>query len=137
MKLTRPAFSEDVIGYCVDENTWQLALTSDRADISNIGDSSVTGVIRWLLTCFLASLSAYIIALGSNLESVVPSALTCAEAWDAIRDVLLLTLTRHYMADDMALALVVSPTLCRALCQLLYNADDSGFRMWLSLDQLL
>ena len=37
MKFTRPASSEDVIKYC-DEDIWQLALSSDRLDISTIGD---------------------------------------------------------------------------------------------------
>ncbi|KAI0068407.1 hypothetical protein BV25DRAFT_1987190 [Artomyces pyxidatus] len=78
-------------------------------------------------TVLVAScLASYILAAK---EALTPSALACAEAWDYMRDVLLLTLSRHFLADDEPLALLAAPTLCRALVALL-RGSDGRFVPW-------
>jgi hypothetical protein len=45
-------------------------------------------------------------------------ALSCAEAWDYLRDVVLLTLSSRFLGDDEPLALIVCPLVCQALFRL-------------------
>ncbi|THH20831.1 hypothetical protein EW146_g599 [Bondarzewia mesenterica] len=92
-----------------NEAIWQLTMS--------YGSSNIVAA---------SNLSSYILATNS----LVPDALTCAEAWDFLRDALLLTLTSRFLADDTPLALIVSPTLCYALVRLLHGAN-LGLENWI------
>lgn len=73
--------------------------------------------MRDFLTCFLtAILSSYVIATAKQL---VGDPLTCAEVASKIISVLLLILTNRVLADELPLALLSSPSLCRALTTLI------------------
>jgi len=50
-------------------------------------------------------------------------ALSRAEAWDYLRDVMLLIISHHFLGDDEPLALIVSPVICGALLLLLQRVD--------------
>ncbi|KAK0208611.1 hypothetical protein DFS33DRAFT_461002 [Desarmillaria ectypa] len=49
----------------------------------------------------------------------LPDAMSCAEAWDYFRDVLLLIFRRHFCGEDEPLSLLLSPVLCMVLLQFL------------------
>jgi hypothetical protein len=63
-------------------------------------------------------------ALHIILSRRLPESLTRAEAWDYLRNVLLMIGSQDYFGDESSLALVVSPTICDALSQLLRHADE-------------
>ena len=50
-----------------------------------------------------------------SLTSQKRDALLESEAWDYLRDSLLLTLTRHYFCDEEPIALAVAPSVCFAM----------------------
>lgn len=70
----------------------------------------------------LALASAF--ALHIILSRRLPESLTQVEAWDYLRNVLLMIGSQDYLGDESPLALVVSPTICNALSQLLRHADE-------------
>ncbi|KAG1826091.1 uncharacterized protein BJ212DRAFT_1475431 [Suillus subaureus] len=70
----------------------------------------------------LALASAF--ALHIILSRRLPDSLTQAEAWDFLRNVLLMIGSQDYFGDESPLALVVNPTICDALSQLLRHADE-------------
>ncbi|KAG1757425.1 hypothetical protein EDB19DRAFT_1900951 [Suillus lakei] len=84
------------------ESIWQVALDSATPDLA------------------LASSFALHIILSRRL----PEPLTQVEAWDFLRNVLLMISSQDYLGDESPLALVVNPTICDALSQLLRNADE-------------
>lgn len=49
----------------------------------------------------------------------LPDAVSCAEAWDYFRDVLLLIFRRHFCGEEEPLSLLLSPILCMVLLQFL------------------
>ncbi|KAK0456202.1 hypothetical protein EV421DRAFT_1919738 [Armillaria borealis] len=49
----------------------------------------------------------------------LPDPVSCAEAWDYFRDVLLLIFRRHFCGEDGPLSLLLSPVLCMVLLQFL------------------
>lgn len=63
---------------------------------------------------YLAAFSRYVLAIDSLCDAV-----NCAEAWDYLRDVLLLTISGHFLGEDEPLALIVCPVICQALLRLL------------------
>lgn len=69
----------------------------------------------------LAMASAF--ALHIILSRRLPESLTQVEAWDYLRNVLLMVGSQDYLGDESPLALVVNPTICDALSQLLKHAD--------------
>lgn len=75
----------------------------------------------FLIPLFAAILSSYVIATHKQL---VEDPLTCAEVASAIISTLLLTLTNRILADELPLALLSSPSLCRALIVLIHVAGD-------------
>ncbi|EIM92652.1 uncharacterized protein STEHIDRAFT_164895 [Stereum hirsutum FP-91666 SS1] len=77
---------------------YQLALSSRSTKILSTGKRPI--------------LSSYIIATAKQL---VEDPLTCAEVASEIISVLLLILTNRILADELPLALLSSPSLCRAL----------------------
>ncbi|KAG2121069.1 uncharacterized protein F5147DRAFT_664191 [Suillus discolor] len=70
----------------------------------------------------LALASAF--ALHIILSRRLPDSLTQVEAWDYLRNVLLMIGSQDYLGDESPLALVVNPTICDALSQLLKHADE-------------
>ncbi|KAG2159577.1 uncharacterized protein EDB93DRAFT_1073996 [Suillus bovinus] len=70
----------------------------------------------------LAIASAF--ALHIILSRRLPDSLTQVEAWDYLRNVLLMIASQDYLGDESPLALVVNPTICNALSQLLRHADE-------------
>jgi hypothetical protein len=52
--------------------------------------------------------------------------LHCAEVWDYLRDTLLLVQSRHFLGDHEPLALLVCPTICRALSYLAAHMDQAA-----------
>ncbi|KAG1833955.1 hypothetical protein EV424DRAFT_858051 [Suillus variegatus] len=70
----------------------------------------------------LAMASAF--ALHIILSRRLPESLTQVEAWDYLRNVLLMVGSQDYLGDESPLALVVNPTICDALSQLLKHADE-------------
>lgn len=70
----------------------------------------------------LALASAF--ALHIILSPRLPEPLTQVEAWDYLRNVLLMIGSQDYLGDESPLALVVNPTICNALSQLLRHADE-------------
>ncbi|EGO00871.1 hypothetical protein SERLA73DRAFT_71840 [Serpula lacrymans var. lacrymans S7.3] len=52
----------------------------------------------------------------------------CAEAWSYMQDVLLLTISHHFLGDDEPLALVVCPSICQAMSYLLTRVDRKTAR---------
>lgn len=70
----------------------------------------------------LALASAF--ALHIILSRRLPESLTQVEAWDYLRNVLLMIGSQDYLGDESPFALVVSPTICNALLQLLRHADE-------------
>lgn len=94
---------------------YQLALSSRSTKILSTGKRRAheRRFMRVFLTCFLtAILSSYIIATAKQL---VEDPLICAEVASEIISVLLLILTNRILADELPLALLSSPSLCRAL----------------------
>ncbi|EIN13484.1 hypothetical protein PUNSTDRAFT_48443 [Punctularia strigosozonata HHB-11173 SS5] len=79
-----------------------------------------------MLACGLAN---YVIATA-RLKTC--TALTAIEAWDYLRDILLLVLTQHFFCEDMALALLICPSVCIALSELLRWTAPSAVRYLLS-----
>nr|GAT47867.1 predicted protein [Mycena chlorophos] len=61
----------------------------------------------------------------------LPSSLYCAEAWRHLGETLLLILKHHYIDEQEPLALLVSPTICRALVRLL-QTEPAGRQYMLS-----
>jgi hypothetical protein len=68
-----------------------------------------------------AGFAHYILAADRVCDSLL-----CAEAWDFLRDVLLLVFARHFVEDDEPLALVICPIICRALIQLIQMDTQAG-----------
>lgn len=52
--------------------------------------------------------------------------LACAEAWNYLRDVILLILSHHFLGDDEPLALMISPVICNTLLLLLQEGQAAG-----------
>ncbi|KAG1755140.1 uncharacterized protein EDB91DRAFT_275391 [Suillus paluster] len=84
------------------ESIWQIAMDNATPDLA------------------LASSFALHIISSRRL----PEPLTQVEAWDFLRDVLLLIGSNDYLGDESPLALVVNPTICDALSHLLRYADE-------------
>ncbi|KAG2077160.1 hypothetical protein BDR04DRAFT_650550 [Suillus decipiens] len=84
------------------ESIWQAAMNNAIPEIA------------------LASAFALHIILCRRL----PGSLTQVEAWDYLRNVLLMIGSQDYLGDESPLALVVSPTICNALSLLLRHADE-------------
>ncbi|KAG1867910.1 hypothetical protein DFJ58DRAFT_742852 [Suillus subalutaceus] len=63
-------------------------------------------------------------ALHIILSRRLPDSLTQSEAWDYLRNVLLMIGSQDYFGDESPLALIVNPTICDALSQLLRHADE-------------
>ncbi|KAJ4494389.1 hypothetical protein C8R41DRAFT_316612 [Lentinula lateritia] len=61
----------------------------------------------------------------------LPDPLTCAEAWNHLRDTMTLIFRRQFLEDEQAVALIVSLGVCGALLRLLYS-DVSTERFVLS-----
>ncbi|KAG2129907.1 hypothetical protein DEU56DRAFT_757968 [Suillus clintonianus] len=64
------------------------------------------------------------LACKRRIEIDSQKPLTQVEAWDFLRNVLLMIGSQDYLGDESPLALVVNPTICDALSQLLRNADE-------------
>ncbi|KAG2350516.1 hypothetical protein BDR05DRAFT_27310 [Suillus weaverae] len=84
------------------ESIWQIAMDNTTPELA------------------LASAFALHIILSRRL----PESLTQVEAWDYLRNVLLMIGSQDYLGDESPLALVVNPTICDALSQLLRHADE-------------
>jgi len=78
-----------------DAAIWEIAMDGGSAD---------------LLTA--AAFAAYV---STTAKSRRCSVLLQAEAFDYLRDVLLLVLTHHYLGTEEALAVLVCPSICQAL----------------------
>ncbi|KAI0936199.1 hypothetical protein AcV5_004396 [Taiwanofungus camphoratus] len=70
-----------------------------------------------------SAFAAYVSAVAHH-RSYEP--LLYAEAWNYLRDVLLLILTRHFLGEEEPLALLVSSTVCQALCSMWKYADKDA-----------
>ncbi|OAX44755.1 hypothetical protein K503DRAFT_3167 [Rhizopogon vinicolor AM-OR11-026] len=68
----------------------------------------------------LASSFAFHIVSSRRL----PEPLTQLEAWDFLREALLLIASYDYLGDESPLALVVNPSICNALSHLVRHADE-------------
>ncbi|KAJ7169676.1 hypothetical protein C8R46DRAFT_1089624 [Mycena filopes] len=91
------------------ESIWQFAITSIRSELD------------------IASAFAHYITTSKSLCNP----LCCAEAWRCLGEVFLLILKHHYIEEQEPLALLVCPTLCRALMRLL-QADSASTQFMLS-----
>ncbi|KAI0724422.1 hypothetical protein C8T65DRAFT_563205 [Cerioporus squamosus] len=101
------------IDRCWDELlVWRLAREADPSELP------------------LASSFALYIATTAHLRH--SDYLLWAEAWDYLRDVLLLILTSDHEGPDEPLALLIAPSVCTALIALLVNASGTGFHYSLS-----
>ncbi|KAI0662697.1 hypothetical protein C8Q70DRAFT_960558 [Cubamyces menziesii] len=76
-----------------------------------------------------ASLAAYI---SATAEAYAFDTLTYGEAWNFIRDVLLLILDRDFGGQEEPLALLVAPAICRALLALVRHASPQARRYYMS-----
>ncbi|KAH9898530.1 hypothetical protein C8Q73DRAFT_685135 [Cubamyces lactineus] len=76
-----------------------------------------------------ASLATYISATAGTYAL---DALNHGEAWDFIRDVLLLILNRDFEGQEEPLALLVAPAACRALVELVRHASPTAKRYYVS-----
>lgn len=101
----------------------QLALSSRSTKILSTGKLGFNECFMqdFLIRLFAAILSSYVIVTHKQL---VEDPLTCAEVASAIISVLLLTLTNCILADELPLALLSSPCLCRSLTTLIHVAGD-------------
>ncbi|PBL00740.1 hypothetical protein ARMGADRAFT_1058710 [Armillaria gallica] len=79
------------------EIIWKVALNAGTSDLH------------------VASGFAYYVLTTDRL----PDPVSCAEAWDYFRDVLLLIFRRHFCGEDEPLSLLLSPVLCLVLLQFL------------------
>ncbi|KAJ8456312.1 hypothetical protein ONZ45_g18770 [Pleurotus djamor] len=100
----------DTDAYWEDETIWGISIAAGN---------SIT---------IASSLSHYIIASKRLCPTI-----TCLEAWDLLRDTLLLVLTRQYLHDEEPIALISAPALCQALAYILLSGDSgSNARLYLS-----
>lgn len=85
------------------EILWKIALDAGTSDLH------------------VASGFAYYVLTTDRL----PDPVLCAEAWDYFRDVLLLTVRRHFCGEDEPLSLLLSPILCTVLRQFLNKSGPT------------
>jgi len=95
-----------------DKLIWQLAIDSPRSN--------------------LVVAAAFANLILTTPEYRLCDSLSCAEAWDYLRDVALLIISHHFLGDDAPLALIVSPVVCGALLILLHRADSRAEQFFLS-----
>lgn len=69
--------------------------------------------------CTAASFALHIIS-----SRRLPEPLTQVEAWDFLRETLLLIASHDYVGDESPLALISNPLICHALSHLLRHADE-------------
>ncbi|RPD63076.1 hypothetical protein L227DRAFT_413176 [Lentinus tigrinus ALCF2SS1-6] len=101
------------IDRCWDEEyVWRLAQEADPGELP------------------LASSFAHYVAAMAHRRHC--DELLCAEAWEYLRDVLLLILTSDHEGPDEPLALLIAPSICRALIALLENAQGAGLQYYTS-----
>lgn len=55
-----------------------------------------------------------------------PDPLSCAEAWDLLRDTMTLIFRRHFMEVEKPIALLVASGVCGALLRLLDMDSSTG-----------
>lgn len=70
---------------------------------------------------FSASFAHHIMATAH-----FPDPLSCAEAWDLLRDTMTLIFRRHFMEMEEPIALLVVPGVCGALLRLLNTNPSTG-----------
>jgi len=91
--------------------------------------SPITRTARTQLSDFFASLftAAFANLIIATPEHRLCDTLYCAEAWDYLRDVMLLIISHQFLGNDEPLALIISPVVCRTLLLLLQRADVAQF----------
>jgi hypothetical protein len=101
------------------ESIWQLAMDNTTPKLALACERRIEIASRSSHICSIAAFALHII-----LSRRLPESLTQVEAWDYLRDVLLMIGSQDYSGDESPLALVVNPTICNALSQLLRHADE-------------
>ena len=102
---------------------WKLAKEADPSELPFACESPIPPRSYSIADIETASFALYVATMAHSRYS---DDLLRAEAWDYLRDVLLLILTREHEGLDEPLALLVAPSFCRALIALLANARGSS-----------
>jgi hypothetical protein len=86
------------------------------------------GYVADVAFCIIkAGFSHYILSAPRVCDS-----LCCAEAWNYLKDTLLLILSQSFVADDEPLALIICPSICHALLQLLQLMEVQASKSFLN-----
>lgn len=70
-----------------------------------------------ILSLFTATFAQYLLASDQLCDPLI-----CHESWDVFRDVLI-AIINHDLKEEEELALLISPTLCRALKKLITSSQ--------------
>lgn len=118
-----------------DESIWELATESCCSDL--LVASQCFG-IRVLSTprdeyIYIITLGIYYLRTDALAHFILATpkdrlcdSLSCAEAWNYLRDAILLILSHHFLGEDEPLALIVSQAICDALLLLLRGSQTAG-----------
>lgn len=101
------------------ESIWQVAMDNTTPELAMACEHQIENASGGSHICSVAAFALHII-----LSRRLPESLTQVEAWDYLRNVLLMVGSQDYLGDESPLALVVNPTICDALSQLLKHADE-------------
>lgn len=111
-RLRRRSDFKDINKLWDDDSVWTLCL---RHESSNLAVACKFVSVECLVGDWwssLAAFSAYIEACGENRQC---QSLTVLDAWDHIRDVMMLIAHREFLEDDEAIALLIIPSISSAL----------------------
>jgi hypothetical protein len=118
-----PAFGDVPVSW-EDETIWRLSLRSGSTNLVSSSEFSTTLLIVHPSNMFFTAAFVYYLQATKKIHN----ALCFAEAWNYLRDVLLLVLSHHFLGDDEPLGLLVCPAICRGLLLLLENANSPASR---------
>ncbi len=104
---------------------WRIFTRAGTIDLYQAGEH-YCGATRYFqrLTGISAGFSQYLLTLDAMLTSDFSRMI--AEAWDCLRDVLLLIIRGRFFGEEEALAILVCPVICRALIHLLRQPHSHG-----------
>lgn len=107
--------SKECLGSVQEEYVWLLAMRAGRSNLTiacechriNLDDQP-------LIIYDQAGFAHRLIATNQVVDAI-----HYAEAWDYLRDILLLVLGRRFLEQEEALALLICPAICLALVKLI------------------
>ncbi|KAL6302231.1 hypothetical protein BKA93DRAFT_794093 [Sparassis latifolia] len=113
LTVVEPLLSQDGVDRLWDiDVVWQMAMESPPTNL-----------------LVASSFAAYVVTTAPSRNQDV---LACSEAWDYLRDVLLLVLSHQFLGDEEPLALLVCPMVCQALSSLIHSAISATLQYILS-----